>query len=154
MSAQTTYNFATASGVIGGIYDLSPKKIITLINGEANGTMKFGVPVAVNEDGQAVLATSDTATGIIGITVNNRTTEMDRDGETEILKGAPIGVMTQGTVWVSGVAEAKNVGGVAYATFDADSKAFKGVATTAGTDIGAKFVGASADGIVPISINR
>ena len=175
MSAQTTYNFATASGVIGGIYDLSPKRIITLINNEENGAMKFGVPVIANDKGEvsaprAYVATKDTVDRIIGISVNNRTTEMDRDGNSEILKGAPIGVMMQGTIWVDGTCVSDEdatfkVGFTAYAQFDnttGEFESFTAAKTVEGKtliDIGAKFVGmpatdADMDGLVPISINR
>ena len=102
MSAQTTYKFGTAMGAAGGIVDLAPYAIDTFMNEEANGAMDFGVAVVKGTKKTQIKkpASGAAAADICGVTVNNRTTEMDRLGNVEMLNNKPVGVMRYGRIYV------------------------------------------------------
>lgn len=102
MSAQTHYGFSTPKGHAGGIYDLAPCAIDTFINEAVNGAMKFGMGVvqgSVPGSNINVPATGASADKFEGVTVNNRTTEYDLEGNLSVRKGASIGVMRYGKVY-------------------------------------------------------
>lgn len=101
MSVQMTYDWATPKGIAGGIADLAPHAIDTLLNEEDSGKLKFGMGVCQGtKAGTQVKIPSASATKFEGVAVNNRTTEQDLDGNIRILKDAPVGVMRYGRVWV------------------------------------------------------
>lgn len=100
--AQLTYNYFGAKGSAGGIVDLAPYAIDTFLNEEANGVLKHGVGVVTGTkagvDVKRPVAASTAAT-FEGITVNNRTTEYDLDGNLAVRNKAAIGVMRYGRVY-------------------------------------------------------
>lgn len=100
MSAQIHYGFNTPMGAAGGIVDLAPYAIDTLLNEAENGVLKFGVGV-VRGTNPGVNVNLPAATGdkFEGIVVNNRTTEYDMDGKLAVRKGAAVGVMRYGRVY-------------------------------------------------------
>lgn len=101
MSAQTTYKFGTPVGVAGGIVDLAPYAIDTFLNEENDGVMEFGVAVVNGTaSGKQVKLPVAASSAIEGVTVNNLTTEYGLDGTINIKKGAAIGVMRYGRVYV------------------------------------------------------
>ena len=101
MSAQTTYKFATPVGVAGGIVDLAPYAIDTFLNEENEGAMEFGVAVVDGTaSGKQVKLPVSASTVIQGVTTNNLTTELGLDGKIYIKKGAAIGVMRYGRIYV------------------------------------------------------
>lgn len=103
MSAQTRYGFSTPGGVAGGIYDLAPIAVDTLLVGEETGVMKFGVGVVQGDkpgtDAKLPADGSDDSTKFEGVTVNGRTTELDLEGASHIRKGASIGIMRYGRAY-------------------------------------------------------
>lgn len=102
MSAQTRYGYSMPIGTVGGIVDTAPYSIVSRINEEETGAMKFGIGVVQgSKPGSNVVAPSegDTATDFEGITVNNHHTEHDLEGDLHIRKGAAIGTMTYGRVY-------------------------------------------------------
>lgn len=102
MSAQTRYGFSTPKGGAGGIVDLAPYAIDTLLNEEENGVMKHGMGVvqgSVPGTNAKKPADGATAAQFEGIVVNNRTTELDMDGNLHIKKGAALGVMRYGRIY-------------------------------------------------------
>ena len=100
MSAQTTYSYKTAAGAAGGIVDLAPYKVDTFLNNEATGTMKFGYGVIRHSGNICKLpVAATTADKFLGITVNNRTTEFDMEGNVHIRNKAALGVMRYGRVY-------------------------------------------------------
>ncbi len=110
MSAQLSYKYFTVKGAPGGIYDLAPYAIDTFINEADTGAMQFGIGVVqgTNVGKDIALPTSNsTAAMFEGITTNNRTTERDLEGEIYIRKGAPIGVMRYGRIYVHCAADAE-----------------------------------------------
>ena len=139
MSAQTSYNFKTVAGAAGGIVDLAPNKIDTFINKEATGTMKFGYGV-IRDSGNVCKIPVGGTTGdkFLGVTVNNRTTEFDLEGNTYIRNKAAIGVMRYGSIY------AKVASGLTIAAGD------KLYLIISGTDAG-KFTNAS--GGTAIAVN-
>ena len=106
MSAQTTYKFDTVRGCAGGIYDLAPYEINTFINAEADNDMAFGIGVTTYVDGDTVahpdsiMKPTAASQPFLGVTVNNRTRENDRNGDLEILNKTAVGVMRWGRVYV------------------------------------------------------
>lgn len=102
MSAQTRYGFHTPKGGAGGIVDLAPYAIDTLLNEEENGVMKHGMGVVQGSTPgtNAKIPTAEaTAAQFEGIVVNNRTTELDFDGNISIKKGSALGVMRYGRIY-------------------------------------------------------
>lgn len=103
MSAQTRYGYTTPIGAAGGIVDLAPYAIDTFLNEEATGTLKFGVGVvrgAKPGSGIALPKGGETADKFEGVTTNNRTTEYDLEGNLSLRKGASVGVMRYGRIYV------------------------------------------------------
>lgn len=103
MSAQTRYGFSSPIGFAGGIYDLSPYTIDALLNEEETGKMGFGVGVVTGSNagvGVKLPESSDTAAVFEGVTVNNRTTELDTEGKLSIKKGASVNIMRYGRIYV------------------------------------------------------
>lgn len=102
MSAQNRYGYKIPIGAAGGIVDIAPYAIDTFLNAEETGKMKFGMGVVQGDNpgkNIAIPATGDTAAKFDGITVNNRTTEYDVEGNLKLRKGASVGVMRYGRVY-------------------------------------------------------
>lgn len=103
MSVQTSYNFYTAHGVAGGLYDISPYTIDSRNNEEANGKVKFGLGVV---DGTAVgkqvkLPTSASKKeNFDGVVVNSHAHEQDFYGAVTIRNGETVGVLKDGRIHV------------------------------------------------------
>lgn len=118
MSAQTRYGFTTPIGFAGGIYDLSPYTIDALLNEEDTGKMSFGVGVVTGANvgsGVKLPETGDTAAKFEGITVNNRTTELDTEGKLSVKKGGSINVMRYGRIYARVAADVEpKYGDAAY----------------------------------------
>lgn len=102
MSAQTRYGYSTPIGAPGGIVDLAPYAIDTFLNEAKTGVLAFGVGVVQGTTpGTNVNLPSSTSTAAVfeGITVNNRTTEHDLEGNVRVRNGAAVGVMKYGRVY-------------------------------------------------------
>lgn len=102
MSAQNRYGYKTPIGAAGGIVDIAPYAIDTFLNAEDTGKMKFGLGVVQGDNpgkNIAIPAVGATAAKFDGITVNNRTTEYDVEGNLTLRKGASVGVMRHGRVY-------------------------------------------------------
>ena len=102
MSAQTTYRWDTVMGAAGGIVDLAPYAIDTFANEENDGVMKFGIAVVggtAADQCKVVTSTSEEA-DFLGVSVNNRTTELAINGDLTIASKASVGVMRWGRVYV------------------------------------------------------
>lgn len=102
MSAQTRYGYPMPIGAAGGIVDTAPYSIVSRINEEAAGSMKYGIGVVQGSKpgSNVVIPTQDaTVAKFEGISVNNHHTERDLEGELSIRKGATVGVMTYGKVY-------------------------------------------------------
>lgn len=102
MSAQTTYRFSPQIGAAGGIVDLAPYAIDSFTNEENDGMMEFGVGVVGGTAASQIKlpASTNAAGDFQGVTVNNRTTELDLVGNLGIRKGATVGVMRYGRIYV------------------------------------------------------
>ena len=100
MSVQMNYSFTSAAGASGGIVDLAPYKIDTFINKENTGVMRFGLGV-IRDSGNVCKLPVAGATGdkFLGITVNNRSTEFDMEGNLHIRNKAALGVMRYGSIY-------------------------------------------------------
>ena len=102
MSAQTTYRWDTVMGAAGGIVDLAPYAIDTFLNEENDGVMQFGMAVVggTNADQIKLPGNSASATDFLGVTVNNRSTELQINGDLVLANKKAVGVMRYGRVYV------------------------------------------------------
>ena len=101
--AQRRYGFSTPMGGAGGIVDIATYEINTFLNEEETGVMKHGVGVVAGSNPGANVklpAAGAKATDFLGVVVNNRTTELDLEGGLHIKKGAALGVMRYGRIYV------------------------------------------------------
>lgn len=144
MSAQTSYNYSMQIGAAGGIVDLAPYAIDTRINEEDTGTMKFGMAVCEGTTpGKTIAIPSATAAVFEGVTVNNRSTELDIDGNLAIRKNAAVGVMRYGRVYVrvsDGVTPA--YGDNLYMITSGDEAGYFTNASADGTEVKGRFLSA------------
>lgn len=103
MSVQTSYNFNTAHGVAGGLYDISPYTIDARTNEAANDKLRFGFGVV---DGtvpgkQVNLPTADSKKeNFEGIVVNSHAHEQNFYGEVKIRSNETVGVLKDGRAYV------------------------------------------------------
>lgn len=101
--AQLSYKYDTLYGAPGGIVDLAPYEIDTFDNTENDGVLKFGMAVVSGTTAGKdckLPATNSTAATFLGVTTNNRTTELGLDGNLYVRKGAAVGVMRYGRIYV------------------------------------------------------
>lgn len=99
---QTRYTYFGYKGNPGAIVDLAPHEIDSRLNEEDAGVLKFGVGVIKGtQPGKTVKMPTEGATTaqFEGITVNNRTTEYDREGVLSVRKNAAVGIMTWGRIF-------------------------------------------------------
>lgn len=146
MSAQTRYGFRSPIGFAGGIYDLSPYAIDAFLNEEETGKMSFGIGVVTGDNAGAGIRLpkdGDTAATFEGITVNNRTTELDTEGKLSIKNGVSINVMRYGRVYVR-VADGvePKYGEAAYLITSGDEAGyFTNAADSSAIAVKARFIG-------------
>lgn len=104
MSGQTSYSYASQSGIAGGIVDLSNKVIDSRVYEEMDMdiTLKFGMGVVVGSSPATnVNAPSEDSklSQFEGVLVNGHTTQQDLDGVLSIADGSSVGVMRAGRIW-------------------------------------------------------
>lgn len=101
---QTDYGFALPRGVAGGIYDLSPKSIVTrLLDAGVKAVPGLGYVVGATP-GQTVAAvqSASTAANFEGVFVHgSKNLENDRNGVVEAAGADAIGIMKHGRIWVA-----------------------------------------------------
>lgn len=103
MSAQNVYSYNNPIGGAGGLVDLSPVEINTFANEENTRVLKFGMGVvAGTEAGKQIKlpVAASTAGAFEGVVTNNRTRERDLEGDLYIRKGAAVGVLRYGKIFV------------------------------------------------------
>lgn len=136
MSAQNHYGFAAPVGIAGGLVDVTPYVIDSKINEENNGVMKFGFGVVRGTNAKTGIklpVSASTASLFEGVTTNNRSTELDLDGNLRVLQSAAVGVLKYGRIY------ARVMTSISPAYGDAL------YLVTSGTDVG-KFTNAAAGG--------
>lgn len=105
MSGQFNYDYATQTGIPGGIVDLSTKVIDSRVY-EASGseiTACFGMGVVVGLSAGtsvSIPVEGSEATAFEGVLVNGHTTQHDLDGKVHLVDGNSVGVMRTGRIWV------------------------------------------------------
>lgn len=156
MSAQLSYNFGTPFGAAGGIVDLAPYEIDTYLNEEATGVMGFGMAAAQGTTAGTFVKLPAASTAVIeGITVNNRSTEYDLDGNLRIINKAAIGVMRYGRVYGK---LATNVtpafGDAVYVVYSGDDKGCFTTSSSSTIAINARFVSGASNGVAMIELQQ
>ena len=157
MAVQTTYNWTTGRGIAGGLVDLTPHIIDTFANQEENGVLKPGMAVmAGSVAGQTIKIFKTGGTPVFyGVATNNRTTEYDLDGKIRILKGAAVGVLHWGRIYVqvaSGVTPSYGEGLFVIGAGDDAGKFTNTDNSTANPAIPGRFLGPVENGIAPVEI--
>lgn len=112
MGAQSRYSFRSPMGAAGGIVDLAPHEINAFVNGMETGQMSYGLGVVSGGQAGTVvvpgipynlagdMVEDDCACKFLGVVTNNRTTEQLYRGNLVIHKGAGLGVMRWGRIFV------------------------------------------------------
>lgn len=154
MSAQTSYGFATAKGIAGGIHDMYHYQVDSRYNQENNGVLRFGVGVVAgtNAGNTVKLPTGEsTAADFEGVTVNGFSTQQDLEGNVYIPNKQNVGVMRKGRVWVI-LAEdaAPTYGDEVHLVISGDDVGC--FATTGGVKLAGRFIGSANNGLAPIEL--
>lgn len=157
MAVQTTYNWTTGRGIAGGLVDLTPHIIDTFANEENNGVLKPGMGVmAGTTAGKQIKVFKTGGTPVFeGVVTNNRTTEYDLDGKIRMLKGAAVGVLRWGRVWVkvpSGVTVAYGDGLYIIGAGDNAGCFTNTDNSSANPAVPGRFIGPAENGIAPAEI--
>jgi hypothetical protein len=103
MSGQLSYSYQTPKGVAGGLFDISPYRIDSRVNGETcAGKMMFGMG-AVQGDNPGVNAlvpdAGNPGAQFEGIVMTGFTNQMDAAGKVRIFPLQTIGILRWGTAW-------------------------------------------------------
>ena len=154
MSAQTKYGFSTPIGVAGGIYDIAPYAIDTFLNSEETGALKPGLGVVAGTKAGVEIAIPTSASAALeGVVTNNRTTEFDMDGKMRMVKGASVGVMRYGRIYVRVAAGVEPAyGDAAYVVATGEEAGFFTTASSGTIAVKARFLGAAKDGIALVEL--
>jgi len=102
MSGQMSYSYKTPKGVAGSLFDISPYRVDSRVNGEPGDAMQFGmgvvqggspgvnvaVPVASSEPGQ-----------FEGLLLTGFVNEMDMGGNVKIRPLQTVGILRWGKAW-------------------------------------------------------
>lgn len=101
---QTSYSYASQSGIAGGIVDLSHKVVDSRVYEEVDTaiTLKYGMGVVVGSSPATNVNAPSQASTLAefeGILVNGHTTQQDLDGILSITDGSSVGVMRSGRIW-------------------------------------------------------
>lgn len=157
--AQIRYGYTTPAGVPGGLKDLSRYDIVTRLNSEDDGNLRFGLGVVQGESKGNEIQLPDSMSKVEefeGITMTGFTTEQDMYGNVRIAKDAAVGILNYGKAWVRVADDADCVyGGSVYMVTDGDSK---GYLTTEDDDtvtkikINARWIGSKMGKIAPIEL--
>lgn len=157
MAVQTAYNWTTGRGIAGGLVDLTPHIIDTFINEENTGVLKPGMGVMAGTTAGKQIKVFKTGGSPVfeGVVNNNRTTEYDLDGHLRMRKGAGVGVVRWGRVWVrvpAGVTIAYGDG--LYIIGAGDNAGFftNTDNSSANPAVPGRFIGPAENGIAPAEI--
>ena len=101
---QTSYKYQTRKGVAGGLLDISPYRIDSRINAEAEeGKLKFGMGAIQGPTPGTnikVPVTGTTADKFEGVVMAGYTDEIDMGGNVKIKTLQTVGVLRYGSAWV------------------------------------------------------
>lgn len=103
MSVQTSYDYKTAHGVAGGLYDISSYVIDARTNEAEDGKVLFGLGVVdgTTAGKQVTLPTSASKKeNFEGVVVNSHSREMDFYGDVKLRQNETVGVLKDGRVYV------------------------------------------------------
>lgn len=154
---QTAYKYFAGRGIAGGLVDLAPHIIDTFINEENTGVLKpgMGVMAGTTAGDQIKIFKTGGSPVFEGVVNNNRNTEYDLDGHIRIHKGAGVGVVRWGRVWVrvpAGVTIAYGDG--LYIIGAGDNAGFftNTDNSSANPAVPGRFIGPAENGIAPAEI--
>lgn len=142
MAAQMNYSYDTPKGVPGGKFGIAFDEVVTRMNEEKDGVLKFGMGVVAGTDaGTTVKKPSATTDVFEGVAVCSANTEQDMDGNVRIVEGHSVPVMTKGTIWARlADTTAPAYKAAAYLVADGDNAgSFTVTKGTSTIDVGATF---------------
>jgi len=159
MSGQNSYGYAAPRGVAGGLFDVSPYRIDSRVNGEKQaGAMKFGMgAVQGDSPGTNVALPDDGAEegGFEGLVMTGHTTEMDVEGKVVIAPLQTVGVLRWGKAWALVASGAEPAYGD-YLYLVTEEGADRGKFTNdedGGLAVNGRFVGGAVSGdLAPVEI--
>lgn len=152
MAAQLDYGYSTPKGIPGGKADISFDVVVTRMNEEADGVLKYGMAAFVGTDkGHGIkLPTSEsTKADFQGVVICNANTEHDMYGHVNVRKGVAVSCMLRGRIWGRLAPGAEpSYGAKAYVAVDGDyagcftsqSAAYSAYVKCSAEDDGAKEV--------------
>ena len=124
MAAQLDYNYGTPKGIPGGKADISFDVVVTRMNEEEDGQLKYGMAAfAGSNKGHGIKrpASGATKADFQGVVICNANTEHDMYGRVNITKGAMVSCMLRGRIWGRLAPGAEPAyGGKAYVAVDGD----------------------------------
>ena len=100
--SQLSYGYNTSMGAAGGIVDLAPHYIFSLINEANTGAVGFGMGVVKGTTAgktAKVPVAGSSATDFEGIVTNRRTSELDLEGNLSLRTKCTLGVMRYGVIY-------------------------------------------------------
>lgn len=142
MAAQMTYSYATPSGVPGGLLDINPYSTVSRLIEDA-ASIKFGLGVIKGTSDQQVKVGTGTFVGVLV----EKAHELEKDNTIKIEVGESFTVLTKGGIWARVAdGETTKFGDALHVNTDGT------FATTGGTEVNGRFLGAAEDGIAPIEL--
>ena len=153
MAAQTTYGYSTPKGVAGGKVNLFHDEVVTRMNEEADGVIKYGMAVMVGTTPGSTVKKPAGATKdqIEGVVVCHPNTEQDMEGKVVVKQNASLGIMKEGCIWGRLATDVTpTYGATAYVVVSGNDAGTFTTASANSVDIGAKFGNEVDDGIAII----
>ncbi len=147
MAAQMNYSYDTPKGVPGGKFGIGFDEVVTRMNEETDGVLKFGMGVVVGTDAGTTIKKPAAASDVFeGVAVCSANTEQDMDGKVHIAEGHSVPVMKRGMIWARlADSTAPAYGAAAYLVASGDDAgAFTATKSASTIDAGVTF-GADCD---------
>lgn len=157
MAAQLNYTYNTPKGVAGGKVDISFDEVVTRMNEEEDGVLKYGMAAMIGTSaGSSVKVPADgcTAEQIEGIVLHAANTEQDMKGRVVVPQNASVGILRKGKIWGRTASDAQpTYKAKAYVVVTGDDAGTFTNNADGNVDIGATFGNATDDGIAVVIIN-
>lgn len=157
MAAQMNYSFDTPKGIAGGKVDLSYDEVITRQAEGEDGSLKFGMAVAVGASAGITVkvpVAGTTAAQIEGVLLHAANTEQDMSGKVILKKDTSVSIMRKGHVWGRLASDAvPTYKAKAYVVVSGANAGTFTHQESQGVDIGATFGNVSDTGIAVIELN-
>ena len=102
MAAQLNYTYSTPKGTPGQKVDISFDEVVTRMNQEQDGVLRYGMAAQIGDDpgtSVKVPVSGATAADIEGVVLRAANTEQDMQGHVVVRNAVSVGIMTHGKIW-------------------------------------------------------